>query len=39
MTKVAAPFELATAGTFKLSIAEVRLTTDPAGAVCPAKAR
>lgn len=39
VTKVAAPFELATAGTFKLSIAEVRLTTDPAGAVCPAKAR
>ena len=39
VTKVVAPFELATAGTFQVSIANVKLTTDPAGAVCPAKAQ
>ncbi|KQV55842.1 MULTISPECIES: exo 1,3/1,4-beta-D-glucan glucohydrolase [unclassified Caulobacter] len=38
VTKVVAPFELATAGTFQVSIANVKLTADPAGAVCPAKA-
>jgi len=39
VTTVVAPFELATAGTFQVSIANVKLTTDPAGAVCPAKAQ
>lgn len=39
VTKVVAPFELATAGTFQVSIANVKLTADPAGAVCPAKAQ
>jgi beta-glucosidase len=39
VTKVVAPFELATAGAFKVSIANVKLTTDPAGAVCPPTAR
>jgi len=38
VTKVAAPFALATAGTFQVSISSVRLTADPAGAACPAKA-
>jgi len=39
VTKVAAPFDLSTAGTFKVSLANIRLTSDPAGAVCPAKAQ
>ncbi|PZR32047.1 glycoside hydrolase family 3 protein [Caulobacter segnis] len=39
MSKVAAPFALSTAGTFQVSIASVRVVTDPAGAVCPAKAQ
>jgi len=39
VAKVVAPFELATAGTFQVSIANVKLTADPAGAVCPAKAQ
>lgn len=38
VTKVTAPFELASTGAFQVSIAEVKLTADPAGAVCPAKA-
>ncbi len=38
VTKVTAPFELISAGAFQVSIAEVKLTADPAGAVCPAKA-
>jgi beta-glucosidase len=38
VTKVVAPFDLGTAGTFQVSIANVKLTADPAGAVCPAKA-
>jgi len=38
MTKVTAPFDLGTAGTFQVSIANVKLTADPAGAVCPGKA-
>ncbi|MCY1646821.1 exo 1,3/1,4-beta-D-glucan glucohydrolase [Caulobacter sp. SL161] len=39
VTKVTAPFELASTGAFQVSIAEVKLTADPAGAVCPAKAQ
>ncbi|MET3668061.1 beta-glucosidase [Caulobacter sp. 1776] len=39
VTKVVAPFELATAGAFQVSIANVKLTTDPAGAVCPPRAQ
>jgi beta-glucosidase len=38
VTKVTAPFELATAGKLVVSLQSVKLTTDPAGAVCPAKA-
>ena len=38
VTKVTAPFELISAGAFQVSVAEVKLTADPAGAVCPAKA-
>ena len=38
MTKVVAPFDLGTAGTFQVSIANVKLTADPAGAVCPRRA-
>ncbi|WP_454714180.1 glycoside hydrolase family 3 N-terminal domain-containing protein [Caulobacter segnis] len=39
VTKVVAPFDLGTAGTFQVSIANVKLTADPAGAVCPPKAQ
>jgi beta-glucosidase len=39
VTKVAAPFELISTGAFQVSIAEVKLSADPAGAVCPAKAQ
>ena len=39
VARVGAPFDLATAGTFKVSIANVKLTADPAGAVCPPKAQ
>jgi len=39
VTKVVAPFDLSTAGAFQVSIANVKLTADPAGAVCPPTAR
>ncbi len=39
VTKVTAPFELSTAGKLVVSLQGVKLTTDPAGAVCPAKAQ
>ena len=35
MTQVVEPFALGTAAALELSIAEIRLATDPAGAVCP----
>ena len=38
VTKVAEPFLLGTAGALTLTVQGVKLTTDPAGAVCPAKA-
>ncbi|WP_165916638.1 glycoside hydrolase family 3 protein [Caulobacter sp. BK020] len=38
VTKVTAPFELSTAGKLVVSLQSVKLTTDPAGAVCPGKA-
>ncbi|MGR4864557.1 glycoside hydrolase family 3 protein [Caulobacter sp. LARHSG274] len=38
VAKVAAPFELTTAGKLVVSLQSVKLTTDPAGAVCPGKA-
>jgi beta-glucosidase len=38
VTKVEAPFSLATAGTLTVSISGVKLTTDPTGTTCPAKA-
>jgi len=37
VTQVTAPFALSTAGTLTVSLQGVQLTTDPAGAVCPAK--
>jgi beta-glucosidase len=37
VTKVTAPFVLSTTGAMTLSLQSVKLTTDPAGAVCPAK--
>ncbi|EJL30337.1 beta-glucosidase-like glycosyl hydrolase [Caulobacter sp. AP07] len=39
VTKVTAPFELSTAGKLVVSVQGVKLTTDPAGAVCPGKAQ
>jgi beta-glucosidase len=39
VTKVTAPFELSTAGKLVVSLQGVKLTTDPAGAVCPGKAQ
>jgi len=39
VTKVAEPFLLETAGALTVSLQGVKLTTDPAGAVCPAKAQ
>ena len=39
VSKVVAPFDLGTAGAFRVSIANVKLTADPAGAVCPPKAQ
>ncbi|KRA59644.1 1,4-beta-D-glucan glucohydrolase [Caulobacter sp. Root655] len=38
VTKVTAPFALSTPGAMTVSLQGVKLTTDPAGAVCPAKA-
>ena len=38
VTKVEAPFSLATAGSLTVSISGVKLTTDPTGTTCPAKA-
>ena len=38
VTKVTTPFALSTAGAMAVSLQSVKLTTDPAGAVCPAKA-
>jgi len=37
VTQVTAPFALSTAGAMTVSLQGVQLTTDPAGAVCPAK--
>lgn len=37
VTKLAEPFALSTAGTLTITLQGVKLTTDPAGAVCPAK--
>jgi len=37
VTKVAEPFALSTAGALTVTLQGVKLTTDPAGAVCPAK--
>ncbi len=37
--KVVAPFDLSTAGTFQVSIANVKLTAALSGAVCPPKVR
>jgi len=39
VTKVAEPFALSTAGALTVTLQGVKLTTDPAGAVCPAKAQ
>jgi beta-glucosidase len=39
VTQVVEPFALSTAGTLTITLRGVRLTTDPAGAVCPAKAQ
>ncbi|MDB5455308.1 MAG: 1,4-beta-D-glucan glucohydrolase [Caulobacter sp.] len=38
VAKVTEPFALTTAGTLTLTLKTARLTTDPAGAVCPPKA-
>jgi beta-glucosidase len=38
VTKVTAPFALSTAGKLTVTLQSVKLTTDPAGAVCPGKA-
>jgi beta-glucosidase len=38
VTKVTAPFALSTAGKLVVTLQSVKLTTDPAGAVCPGKA-
>ena len=38
VTKVNAPFELSTAGKLTISLQGAKLSTDPAGATCPAKA-
>jgi beta-glucosidase len=37
LAAVAEPFRLSTAGPFMISLESVRLTSDPAGAVCPVK--
>jgi beta-glucosidase len=37
VTKVTAPFALSTAGKLTVTLQSVKLTTDPAGAVCPGK--
>jgi beta-glucosidase len=37
VTQVAEPFVLSTGGTLTITLQGVKLTTDPAGAVCPAK--
>ncbi len=39
VTKVAEPFALGTSGKLTISLQSVKLTTDPAGAVCPGKAQ
>ena len=39
VTKVVEPFLLGTAGSLTISLQGVKLTTDPAGAVCPTKAQ
>jgi len=39
VTKVVEPFALSTAGSLTLTLQGVKLTTDLAGAVCPAKAQ
>jgi beta-glucosidase len=39
VTKVTAPFALTTAGKLVVTLQSVKLTTDPAGAVCPGKAQ
>jgi beta-glucosidase len=39
VTKVDAPFALSTPGALTVSLQGVKLTTDPAGAVCPGKAQ
>jgi beta-glucosidase len=39
MTKVAVPWSLTATGPFAVSVADVRLATDPAGAVCPGAAK
>jgi beta-glucosidase len=39
VTKVNAPFELTSAGKLVVSLQGVKLSTDPAGMVCPAKAQ
>jgi beta-glucosidase len=38
VTKVTTPFALSTPGSLTVSLQTVKLTTEPAGAVCPAKA-
>lgn len=35
MAKVTAPFALSATGPFAVAVADIRLATDPAGAVCP----
>jgi beta-glucosidase len=37
LSAVAEPFRLSSSGSLTISLASVRLTTDPAGAVCPVK--
>jgi beta-glucosidase len=39
VTKVASPFAIGSNGKLTISISSVQLTTDPAGALCPAKAQ
>jgi beta-glucosidase len=39
VTRVVEPFVLSTGGTLTITLQGVKLTTDPAGAVCPAKAQ
>jgi beta-glucosidase len=39
VTQVVAPFVLSTGGALTITLQGVKLTTDPAGAVCPAKAQ